>query len=159
MKYSAQEEYGLRCLLHVGRLESGGSCTIPEISRSEGLSTHNVAKLLRILRRAGFVKSARGQSGGYTLSRPADKIVVGDVLAALGGRLFESDFCDQHAGVVNLCTHVVDCSIRSVWRTVQEAVDQVLVRITLQDLLCREADMRSRMNHRSDEFFNVVRMA
>ena len=60
------------------------SMTIPEISRLEGLSATHVAKLLMILRKGGFIKSTRGQAGGYTLSRPAEQIYVSDVLLELG---------------------------------------------------------------------------
>lgn len=138
MKLSAQEEYGLRCLVRVGR---DGSATIPELSRAEGISEPNVAKMMSVLRRRGFVLSTRGASGGYALARPADQIVIGEVLAALGGRLFEAGFCDRHAGLQPLCAHMGDCSIRPVWRMVQDAVDQVLNRMTLNDLLCNEQQM------------------
>lgn len=141
MKLSSQEEYGLRCLLRVGREGTAGSMTIPELSRSEGISEPNAAKMMRTLRNAGFVQSTRGQSGGYALSRPAEQINVGQVLAALGGRLYEPSFCDTHAGIERLCTHMPDCAIRSVWRMLQNAVDQVLGRITLKDLLVSESEM------------------
>ncbi len=143
MKLTSQEEYGLRCLLRVGRAGEGGSLTIPELSRLEGISEPNVAKMMRILRRGGFVKSTRGQSGGYTLSRPAGDIVVGQVVAVLGGRLYEPAFCDGHAGIEISCTHMPDCSIRSVWRMVQQAVDQVLGKLTLKDLLVSEPEMNA----------------
>ncbi|HEY3203554.1 MAG TPA: Rrf2 family transcriptional regulator [Thermoanaerobaculia bacterium] len=143
MKLSSQEEYGLRCLLRVGREGDGASLTIPELSRAEGISEPNVAKMMRTLRRGGFVKSTRGQSGGYSLSRPADQILVGHVLAVLGGRLYEPAFCDDHSGLERFCTHMPDCSIRSVWRMVQQAVDQVLGRITLKDLLRTEPEMNA----------------
>ena len=71
------------------------------------ISEPNVAKMMRILRRGGFVKSTRGQSGGYQLSRPADQILLGSVLAALGGRLYEPAFCDGHSGFERACTHMV----------------------------------------------------
>ena len=64
MKLSSSEEYGLRCLLQLARQAPGHSLTIPEISQAEGITHHNVAKLLRILRQGGFVASARGQQGG-----------------------------------------------------------------------------------------------
>jgi Rrf2 family iron-sulfur cluster assembly transcriptional regulator len=143
MKLTSQEEYGLRCLLRVGREADGGSLTIPELARAEGISEPNVAKMMRVLRRGGFVKSTRGQSGGYALSRPASEIAVGHVLAVLGGRLFEPAFCEGHSGIERLCTHMPDCSIRSVWRMVQQAVDQVLSQITLKDLLRSEPEMNA----------------
>jgi Rrf2 family protein len=141
MKLSAQEEYGLRCLLRVGREGTAGSISISELSRSEGVSEPNVAKMMRVLREGGFVRSTRGQSGGYALSRPAGEINVGHVLATLGGRLYEPSFCDSHSGMERLCTHMPDCSIRSVWRMLQQAVDKVLGRITLKDLLVSEREM------------------
>ena len=141
MKLSSQEEYGLRCLLRIGARGEGGTLTIPEISRAEGISPEYVAKLMRVLRRGGLVKSARGAAGGYTLARPADQITIGEALYPLGGRLFEADFCDRHSGVESLCTHSIDCSLRSLWRALQNAVDQVLTNTTLKDLLCSEPEM------------------
>jgi len=143
VKLTSQEEYGLRCLLRVGRESDGGSLTIAELARSEGISEPNVAKMMRILRRAGFVRSTRGQAGGYTLALPADRIPIGPVLAALGGRLYEPAFCEGHSGLERHCTHMPDCSIRSVWRMVQGAVDSILGKITLKDLLRSEPEMNA----------------
>ena len=145
MKLSAQEEYGLRCLLRIASAGEGESLTIPEIGRTEALSVAYVAKLMRVLRQGKFVKSVRGQAGGYTLARSPENIPVGEVLAALGGRLFEPGFCDQFSGLKRICTHSIDCSIRSMWGAVQSAIDAVLSEITLKDLLQKESDMKMRL--------------
>ena len=145
MKLSAQEEYGLRCLLQLGRnaAGSGDGLTILEISQFEELSPAYVGKLMRVLRMGGFAESARGHAGGYRLARPADQIVVGDVLATLGGQLFGPSFCVNHAGAAKYCTHSVACSIRSLWNTLQTVLDGVLERITLSDLLEDERETSS----------------
>jgi Rrf2 family protein len=144
MKLSAHEEYGLRCLLRIGLAGADESLTIAEISQAEALSPAYTAKLLRMLRRGGFIKSARGKAGGYTLARPAREIVIGDVIDGLGGRLFESkNFCHEHAGQIQVCTRSVDCSVRSLWHAVQSVVDEVLSKTTLQDLLRTEGEMNS----------------
>lgn len=143
MKLSANEEYGMRCLVRIGYAGQGGSVTIPEMSQAEGFSPAYAAKILRVLRKGGFVKAARGKEGGYTLARPAEEIVIADVLDCLGGRLFESSFCDDHAGQAAICTRSVDCSVRSLWRAVQVAVDQVLRKATLRDLLQNEEEMNT----------------
>lgn len=146
MKFTSQEEYGLRCLLRIANQGESGSLTIPEISLAEGITQPYAAKLMRVLRQGGFVKSARGQAGGYTLARQPEQITVGEVIAVLGGRLFELDFCDRHAGNEKVCTHSVDCSIRSLWRAVQLVVDQVLGKTTLMDLIRNEREMSSWVN-------------
>jgi Rrf2 family protein len=144
MKLTANEEYGLRCLVRLGYAGyAGQALTIPEMSEAEGVSSAYAAKVLRALRKGGFVKAARGKEGGYTLARPAADIVIGDVMNALGGRLFESDFCDSHSGQAEICRRSVDCSVRSLWKAVQVAVDQVLHKTTLRDLLQNEEEMNS----------------
>ena len=135
MKLSAQEEYGLRCLVRLAQ-HPGASLTIPEIAEAEGVAAHNVAKYLRLLRQGGFIESERGQNGGYSLASSPEQISLGEVLATLGGRLFDPGFCDHFAGVEDACHHsYVECSIRGLWSRVQNAVDQVLGQTTLQDLL------------------------
>lgn len=143
MRLTSSEEYGLRCLLRLGREGPDGSLTIPEISRAEEISPPYVAKIMRLLRRAGYVQSTRGKAGGYSLTRPVDKILVGELLGLLGGRLFEPDFCERHSGLRNTCVNSTDCSIRPVWQSVQLVVDHVLNRITLGDLLRNERNMLS----------------
>ena len=141
MKFSTQEEFGMRLLLRIAKSDSSHGLTIPEISVLEGISISNAGKILRILRLGGFVDSARGQTGGYKLTKPPNEIIVNDVMIILGGKLYESNFCDLHAGTENICTNSIDCSIRSLWKTIQRMIDDVLSQITLQDLLGKEEDV------------------
>ena len=142
MKLSAQEEYGLRLLLRLSREGEGGSLTIPELSRLEGISGANVGKMMRVLRKGSLVTSTRGKEGGYTLARAPETINVGEALCILGGRLYDAQFCERHAGKGGtLCTHSSGCSIRSVWQLLQQAVDGVLTRLTLKDLLRSEQEV------------------
>ncbi|HJZ12927.1 MAG TPA: hypothetical protein VJ521_12290, partial [Acidobacteriota bacterium] len=48
---------------------------------------------------------------------------------------------------VDICTHTVDCSIRSLWHAVQESVDQVLNKTTLRDLLVNEQQMSASVSN------------
>jgi Rrf2 family protein len=142
MKFSTTEEYGLRCLIRVGKFyHAGKSLTIPEISRAEGISEHNAGKILRALRLGGFLVAERGNAGGYTLSKPPIEIKIKDVLFSLGGKLYDDDFCKTHTGAVDLCTNSIDCSVRSLWRLIQDAIEGVLVNMTLQDLLGSENNL------------------
>ena len=109
MKVSAQEEYGLRCLLQLARRQKAGDghpLTLSEIAREEGLSVPNVAKLIRRLRKAGLVRSVLGRTGGYTLARGAEDMSVAEALAALGGKLYDTDYCGKFSGDQAVCTHM-----------------------------------------------------
>src|SRR5205807_4047952 len=99
MKITAQEEYGLRCLLRLARAAEGESLTLPEIAAAEGLSVPYVAKLLTGVRQAGMIESVRGRSGGYRLARRPAEIGLGSLLLVLGEPLFdEPSYCERHAG-------------------------------------------------------------
>ncbi len=143
MKLSAQEEFGLRCLLQIAGEWPSRSLTIPEVSQREGISVHHAGKLLQILRQGGLLKSVRGQVGGYSLALPPDQVAVRDVLDLLGGQVYEEGFCRSHRGHERACLHSTDCSIRSLWRSIQAALDGVLGRTTLKDLLRKEGEMSS----------------
>ena len=50
MKISAQEEYGLRCLVQLANLSPTESLTLPQIAEREGISTANAGKLMWLLK-------------------------------------------------------------------------------------------------------------
>ncbi|HEX2684345.1 MAG TPA: Rrf2 family transcriptional regulator [Ferruginibacter sp.] len=138
MKITAQEEYGLRILVRIARCQDKDGMSIPQLSEADGLSSHYVAKLTRILRMAGFINSTPGAKGGYVLAMPSQEININKVLKALGGPLFDNEFCGSHAGSMKLCTHSVDCSSRSLWQMIQYTIDQFLDKVTLHDLVSSE---------------------
>jgi len=134
MKISSTEEYGLRMLLRIANAGKEGM-SIPQLSVAEGLSEPYTGKLTRLLRLSGFIQSTRGQKGGYVLAQPADRIKVSAVLQALDGRMFDEGFCGTHTGIHTLCAHTVDCSVKSLWKTVQRTIDNLLDDISLQDMM------------------------
>jgi Rrf2 family transcriptional regulator, iron-sulfur cluster assembly transcription factor len=140
MKITAQEEYGLRILIRIAGCRDVAGLSIPQLSEAEGISSHYVAKLTRILRMKGFVNSTPGNKGGYILAKPCKEIAIKPVLEALGGVMFDKQFCGLHSGSMKLCTNSVDCSARSLWKMIQLTVDQLLDRVTLQDLANTEED-------------------
>ena len=142
MKITAQEEYGLRILLRIAGCKDREGMSIPQLSEAEGLSSHYVAKLTRVLRMSGFINSTRGNKGGYVLALPAEEIRIRKVLQALGGVLFDKEFCGLHSGTLKLCTNSVDCSARSLWQMIQLTVDTLLEKITLHDLINTEKDSK-----------------
>ncbi|MGI8735614.1 MAG: RrF2 family transcriptional regulator [Pyrinomonadaceae bacterium] len=141
MKISAQEEYGLRCLLQLARADAAGeSLTLSQISRREGISVANAGKLMWILTKAGLVQSQRGTKGGYHLARPAADIHLNEVISVLDGERVDSH-CKSYAGVLDACVHTGDCGIRPVIVELHQIVADALSGITLSQLLGTEANV------------------
>ena len=101
------------------------------------------------------MESSRGQIGGYTLSRAADMIIVGDVLNSLGGKLYDEEFCNTHSGEMKICTNSIDCSIRSLWQMLQNAIDGVIKKITLKDLISTEELLISKIQNYNKETISL----
>jgi Rrf2 family iron-sulfur cluster assembly transcriptional regulator len=141
MKLSAQEEYGLRCLLQLARAQTTkDSLTLSQIAGQEGISSANAGKLMWILTKAGLVQSTRGTKGGYVLARPASEIRLNQVIRVLEGEPAESH-CKSYAGVLDACIHTGDCGIRPVIVELHQIVDNALAEITLSQLLGTEANV------------------
>src|SRR5262249_16077225 len=142
MKISAQEEYGLRCLLRLAQAVDGHSLTLPEIAAAEGLSVPYVAKLLSVLRQAGLIESARGRSGGYRLSKAPAEIGLGSLLLTLGEPLFDDPgYCQRHAGPgleSGNCVHQDACTLRALWQTLEQWLRGTPDQISLADLMQSE---------------------
>jgi Rrf2 family protein len=150
MKITAQEEYGLRCLLRLARA-GDASLTLPEIAEAEGLSVPHVAKLMAVLRQAGLLDSVRGRAGGYRLAKAPEAIRLGSLLLTLGEPLFdEADYCQKHAGNAadGICVNHDACTLKSLWHTLEQWMRGTLDRITIADLLRHEGRVTELLRQR-----------
>lgn len=144
MKVTAQEEYGLRCILQLARHHSRDPVTGRQIAESEGISLDYVSKLLMILRRSDLVRSVRGVRGGYALTKDPGSISLGEVMRALSSEdgvvltSPDSHMCDHFSGHLEACTHLNACAIRPVWTVLARFLSGVLDHICLADLLQTE---------------------
>jgi Rrf2 family protein len=145
MKVSAQEEYGLRCLLQLARLAEGESLTLSQMAEREGISQANAGKLLWVLNKAGLVASNRGTKGGYRLARPASEIRLSEVIRVHDEDVVSSH-CQSYTGLLDACVHTGNCGIRPVIVGLQDIIEQALSNITLAQLLGNEANVETTLH-------------
>ena len=118
MKITAQEEYGLRCLLQLAKNAGAARpLTVREVAANEGISTAYAEKLLYQLSKAGLAQSVRGIRGGFRLKRRPEDVTVGDVVRALGSFLTHAAICQRFTGEETQCVHNKNCGLRPVWST------------------------------------------
>jgi Rrf2 family protein len=145
MKISAQEEYGLRCLVQLATLRENEALTLPQIAEREGISQANAGKLMWLMNKGGFVKATRGTKGGYSLSRPSDEICLSEVIKVLDDDEIEGH-CESYTGVKESCVHQGDCGIRPVIVGLHEIVQNALAEITLAQLVGSEKKVDERFH-------------
>lgn len=145
MKISAQEEYGLRCLLQLAYLPEGQSLTLGHIAEREGISVAHAGKLMWIMNKAGLVASHRGTKGGYALARPAAEIRLSEVIKVLDEDEVKSH-CQSYTGILDVCIHTGDCGIRPVIVGLHEVVHSALSGITLAQLVGTESKVDAELH-------------
>jgi Rrf2 family protein len=150
MKITAQEEYGLRCILQLAREQTASSdgnlesaaIFVRDIAEREGLSVAYVEKILWTLSHSGIVESVRGPKGGYRLTRPCGEISLGEVMRALGGIPSEEEICAQFTGNQDICVHHDDCGLKPVWTSITDFVNTVFDRVPISTLLTGAVDVK-----------------
>jgi len=152
MKITAYEEYGLRIILRLAKLESTADklVSLNEIASSEGISTENTAAILSKLRDAQLVESVRGKYGGYKLKRDPSEINLFQIVNGISKDTFDISFCETHSGNKEECVHNTECTVRSVWTSISSMINNFLASITLQQLMQNESDFNFELQNSFD---------
>lgn len=122
-------DYGIVLMAHLAAAGDGPHAA-RDVAAETGLPLPAVSKLLKSLAREGLLHSSRGAKGGYRLARPADRITVPEMIAALEGPIALTD-CTLHEGA---CAQEPSCHVRTPWQRINRAVHDALSRIRLSDL-------------------------
>ena len=134
MKLSTKGRYGTRAMLDLAMHQDGGPVNLKEVAERQGISRRYLEHLMARLASSGLVRSVRGRSGGFVLTRPPSEITVGEVVEALEGPINVVD-CGSDPSV---CTRVSTCVTREVWNEVSQTIAHYLSQITLEDLYQRQ---------------------
>jgi Rrf2 family cysteine metabolism transcriptional repressor len=132
MNISTKGRYGLRAMVDIAVHSLGDYIPLKIIAERQAISENYLEQVFSVLRKAELVKSARGSQGGYTLSKEASKITVGEVLRVLEGDL---SITGDDDGVLGLDKTIKVCINTIVWKKVNEQINKVMDSVTLQDLV------------------------
>ena len=98
MRIGTKGDYGVRALIDLAMYGGDGPAQRAEIARRQHVPEAYLDHLLAQLRRAGFIRSMRGPSGGHELARPAEEVNLLQVLEALEGSLAPLPCLEDHEG-------------------------------------------------------------
>lgn len=138
MKVSQKAAYGLRALAALARTSGHDGLSVRTIAREEHLPEDYLEKILQQLKRAGFVVSEKGARGGYTLSKSPKDITSWDILETLDGGFKEASR-STFSGTLSPCPVLSHCQTKNVWEQLESAIKNTLSRVTLADLVPKEA--------------------
>lgn len=96
MKISTRGRYGVRLLIDLAEHMDESHIPLARIAERQNVSARYLEQVAVILKRAGYIRSVKGASGGYALARTPPDIVIGDVLRVLEGDMLVVD--NPHPG-------------------------------------------------------------
>ncbi|MDR1446358.1 MAG: Rrf2 family transcriptional regulator [Treponema sp.] len=91
MKISTRGRYGVRLLIDLAEHAGKDHVSLASVADRQRISIRYLEQVAVILRRAGFIRSVKGASGGYALAKRPEDIVIGDVLRILEGDMLVVD--------------------------------------------------------------------
>jgi Rrf2 family transcriptional regulator, cysteine metabolism repressor len=96
MKLTSRSEYALLALLYLARQKSETLVSVETIARAQGIPPKYLEQILLMLKRAHYLKSSKGQHGGYCLGKPAEKITLAEVIRLFDGALAPTESVSKY---------------------------------------------------------------
>ncbi|MBT4263501.1 MAG: Rrf2 family transcriptional regulator [Deltaproteobacteria bacterium] len=138
MKITTKCRYGIRAMVEISRNYSVRPTTRREIASSQELDNSYLENILLDLKNNGIVRSIRGVKGGFVLNRPPESITLLEIVESLQGEIVPSA-CVM---LPSVCDRASYCVTRPVWVRLQQAQKEVLLDVTVRDLLDEELRTR-----------------
>jgi len=137
MKLSKRGEYAMRTLIDLGiAMELGRPILqVSELATKEKLPIKFLEQIFTQLKAGGYVVSKRGKLGGYSLSKPMNRIKIGAVIRLIDGPLAPIPCVSQTAYARCSCPDEAHCGLRMLMLDVRTAISKILDRYTLADIV------------------------
>lgn len=141
MKLTSYSNYALRSL-QLAALKAPNRIRVDDVVRVHGLARPHIVKIVHELGRAGYLETVRGRGGGFRLAKPAESIVIGDVVRLTEGPL---DLVECFNPEKNTCPLIGICKLSQAIQKATRAFMAVLDDLTLADIASNRGELLNRI--------------
>ena len=134
MKVPMKVDYGVRALVDLAMNYGEGPVQTAEIAYRQGIPEAYLDQLMTTLNKFGFIISRRGPQGGHRLATDPNEIKLSMVMATLDGNASPLDCLINPDD----CVFSDSCAQQEVWKSVDDAIQNLLSSISLADLAQRQ---------------------
>ena len=135
MKLSNKGRYAVQALADLAANKDEKPTNLAEISLRQGISVPFLEQIFLKLKKRNLVKSTRGPSGGYILSKPSNEITISNIIEAVDEKV-KTLGCkkDSKKG----CTgKSVKCITHNLWDELEDHINNFFKNNTLKDIVYR----------------------
>ncbi len=140
IKVSKLADYAVVILAAMGKMPQQ-QVTTASVSLQTKLPEPTVAKVLKMLSKAGLVNSTRGPAGGYTLAKAPGETSVAEIIIAVDGPISLTACVEGHNAAG--CDYETCCPVKGRWNQVNGAIYETLGRVTLADMMQDKKDVKA----------------
>lgn len=133
MKLTARSEYALLALVYLARHDTDGFISIDTIATAQGIPPKFLEQLMLALKRAHFLRSAKGQKGGYQLAKPANQIPLAEVIRLFDGALAPTESVSEN--FYESTPIEKEKKLMKVFKDIRDYVSNKLEKTTIADML------------------------
>ena len=130
MKISTKGRYALRVMIDLAVNDKGDYVSLKDISNRQEVSLKYLEQIMAMLNKAGYVKSTRGNNGGYRLAKSPKEYKVGDIL-----RKTEGDLAPIACVNGEECSKRENCKTFKFWQGLDNVINEYVDSKTLADLI------------------------
>ncbi len=134
MLITQKKQYAVRAVYELAKHQGQAPLKSAQIAQSQAIPQRFLEIILNRLKHAGIVEAKRGYTGGFLLKRSADEITVREIFQALDESCSEATACVSCI-LENDCPFYGACAFMPLWTQLQEAIDQICTRTTVQKLV------------------------
>jgi Rrf2 family cysteine metabolism transcriptional repressor len=133
MKLTARSEYALLALVYLARHVDEGYISIDNIAKAQGIPPKFLEQLMLALKRAHFVRSTKGQRGGYSLAKEPNQITLAEVVRLFDGALAPTESVSEN--FYESTPIEKEKKLTRVFKDIRDYVSQKLEKTTIADVM------------------------
>jgi Rrf2 family transcriptional regulator, iron-sulfur cluster assembly transcription factor len=144
MRLTSKGRYAVMAMADLA-LHGGAERAVPlqEVAKRQEISLSYLEQLFARMRRAGLVAGVRGPGGGYRLSRPAQTVMVAEIITAVNEPI-KATRCDE-ASAKSCIGRTGRCIAHGLWQEMGDRIQAFLTSVSLADVLEQRFDGSARV--------------
>ena len=136
MKLTCKGRYAVMAMADLAKNNVKEPTNLAEISLRQGISLAYLEQLFLKLRKNNLVRSARGPSGGYMLSKPPEEIKLLSIISAVDEKIKTVKCRKESKRGCN--GKSIKCITHNLWDDLETHINKFFEDNTLKDIIFRE---------------------
>ena len=135
MKLTSKGRYAVMAMADLANVKDKQTTNLTEISLRQGISISFLEQIFLKLKKKNLVKSSRGPTGGYCLTRSPEEIKLSSIIDAVDEKV-KTVGCKKESK--KGCTgKSIKCITHDLWDDLENHINNFFERNTLKDIIYR----------------------